>query len=61
MLLVRSVSGGNSLPAGKDFGVLGTIVRTDWRVLRMSLKILGTCIREAPEIAMRKRRASSPS
>jgi len=34
----------------------GKIVRSAWRLLVMSLGILKTCIREAPELALRKRR-----
>jgi uncharacterized protein (DUF362 family) len=38
----------------------GTIVRSAWRLFAMSLDILKTCIREAPELALRKRRAARP-
>jgi uncharacterized protein (DUF362 family) len=39
----------------------GTIVRSAWRLFTMSLGILRTCIREAPELALRKRRAARTS
>ncbi|MDO8631088.1 MAG: DUF362 domain-containing protein [Phycisphaerales bacterium] len=39
----------------------GTIVRSAWRLFAMSLGILKTCIREAPELALRKRRAARTS
>ena len=39
----------------------GTIVRSVGGLLRLSLKILWTCIREAPELAVRKRRTASTS
>ena len=37
----------------------GGLVRAGWRLVAMSIRILWTCIREAPEIAARKRRAVS--
>ncbi|MGB2986564.1 MAG: DUF362 domain-containing protein [Phycisphaerae bacterium] len=40
-----------------DVGELrGSLVRGAWRLLGMSLEILWTCIKEAPELAVRKRR-----
>jgi hypothetical protein len=36
----------------------GRLVRNAWRLLGMSLGILGTCLREAPELALRKRKAA---
>ncbi len=33
-----------------------TLVRSAWKLIGMSLKILWTCIREAPEIAIRRRK-----
>ncbi len=41
----------------KDVGEThGTIVRSVWRLLAMSWDILKTCVREAPELTLRKRR-----
>jgi hypothetical protein len=39
----------------------GTLVRNLWGLLRLSLRILWTCIREAPEIKVRKRKTTSVS
>jgi uncharacterized protein (DUF362 family) len=39
----------------------GTLVRNVWGLLRLSLNILWTCIREAPEIKVRKRKRASAS
>jgi hypothetical protein len=34
--------------------------RTGWAAFGQSLKILGTCVREAPEFAARRRKAAAP-
>jgi len=36
-----------------------TLVRSAWQLFGMSLRILWTCIKEAPEIAVRKRRQAT--
>jgi hypothetical protein len=39
----------------------GSVVRSTWGLLGLSLDILKTCIREAPEIASRRRRTVKPT
>jgi uncharacterized protein (DUF362 family) len=50
------------VPDAQGFPSLGDLPadleRTGWRAFAESLKILGTCIREAPEVAARRRRAA---
>ena len=38
----------------------GRLVRTTGRLLGMSMRILATCIKEAPELTLRKRRIATP-
>jgi hypothetical protein len=44
-------------PGWKDVGADPLKLKKDsWRLFKKSLSILGTCIKEAPEFAARKRR-----
>ena len=50
----------NAVADGRGFSDVGTdqptLVRSAWKLLGMSMRILGTCVKEAPELALRRRR-----
>jgi hypothetical protein len=54
----------NAVPDARGYPDVGAhpaeLTRTGWAAFGQSLKILGTCIKEAPEFAARKRRVVAP-